>query len=108
MSGGECTLNKDFLKIAKYIKSKFIGVEILSNLQLLYDDNGLFNEIVNLYPQTIYTSLYSMNPNIHDNITGIKGSQFKTISVLKRLREKNINVWINYVPTAFGSCYDYE
>lgn len=108
LSGGECTLNKDFLKIAKYIKSKFIGVEILSNLQLLYDDNGLFNEIVNLYPQTIYTSLYSMNPNIHDNITGIKGSQFKTISVLKRLREKNINVWINYVPTAFGSCYDYE
>lgn len=108
LTGGECTLNKDFLKIAKYSRSKFLGVEILSNLQSLYDDDDLFNEIVKLYPQTIYTSLYSMNPDTHDNITGIKGSHHKTISVLKRLREKNINTWINFIPTALGNCYDYE
>lgn len=108
LTGGECTRNKDFLKIAKYIKSKFIGVEILSNLQSLYDDDDLFNEIINLHPQTIYTSLYSMNPDVHDKITGIKGSHYKTICVLKRLREKNINTWINFVPTALGNCYDYE
>ena len=108
LTGGECTLNKDFLKIAKYIKSKFIGVEILSNLQSLYDDNNLFNELIKLYPQTVYTSLYSMNPNVHDSITGVEGSHFKTINVLKKLREKNINVWINFLPTELGNCYDYD
>ena len=95
LTGGECTINKDFLKIAEYIRKKHIGLYILTNGQKLYDDNILFDKIVSLYPSCIKISIYSMNPEIHDYITGVKGSLNKSISVIKKLKEKNVNVMIS-------------
>ena len=95
ISGGECTCNKDFIKIINYIRKKYISYSFLTNGQLLYDDKNLFEEIVNSYPNYIKISLYSMDENIHDNITGVKGSQYKTLNVIKRLKEANINVIIS-------------
>ncbi len=94
LSGGECTIAKDFLKIAKYIREKKIQLDIYTNGQLLYDNEDLFNEIVKLYPYKISLSLYSMDEKIHDSITGIKGSQKKTIAVIKKLLKNNIHVSI--------------
>lgn len=94
VSGGECTTNKDFLKIVKYIRHKKIQLEIYTNGQNLYDDEQLFNEIVSLYPYKVSLSLYSMDENIHDSITSVKGSHYKTVSVIKKLIDNNINVAI--------------
>lgn len=94
ISGGECTICEDFLKIVKYIRSKHIAVDILTNGQVLYDNESLFEELVSLYPYRISLSLYSMNPEVHDSITGVKGSHNKTLAVIKKLREKNILVEI--------------
>ncbi len=94
LSGGECTLNKDFLKIAKYIRKNKIALEIYTNGQILNDDDKLFDNLVAIYPHMISLSLYSMNPDIHDKITGVKGSQIKTLNVIKKLKEKNINIGI--------------
>ncbi len=94
LSGGECTLNKDFLKIAEYIREKRISLEFFTNGQTLYDNNTLFDKIVNLYPHRVSLSLYSLNEAIHDEITGIKGSHFKTLSVIRKLKENNISVEI--------------
>src|SRR5574344_1124735 len=93
LSGGECTLNNDFLKIARYIKEKRISLEIFTNAQKLYDDD-FYNEVLSLYPYRIGISLYSMRADIHDNITGVLGSWHKTISVIKKLRSQNVNVQI--------------
>lgn len=95
LTGGECTVNKDFLKIAKYIRNRHLFLLILTNAQQLYDDSALFDELVNIYPHTVYISLYSMDSNLHDNITKVKGSHFKTLAVIKKLIEKNVNVSIN-------------
>ena len=95
LTGGEATLNEDFLKIAKYIRSKKISLNIFTNTQLLYDDKDFFNEIINLYPHSVCVSLYSMDPEIHDSITGVKNSFEKTIRVLETLKKNNILIRIN-------------
>ncbi len=72
LTGGECTINKDFLKIAKYVREKNMPLYILTNAQKLYDDDDLFKEIISIYPNNIQISLYSMNPEIHDYIQVLK------------------------------------
>ena len=102
ISGGECTINKDFLKIAQYVRSKFLELAILTNAQKLYDDDELLNNIINIYPSEVQISLYSMDPEVHDNLTGMKGSHYKTLSVIKKLREHNIKVTIACVQFSYN------
>lgn len=102
LTGGECTINSDFLKIAKYIRNKYLSLCILTNGISLFDNEYLFNEVVKLYPSNIQLSLYSMNPDVHDRITGVKGSHFKTLSVIKKLRKKNVNVNIASLTTSYN------
>lgn len=107
LSGGECTLNKDFIKIIEYIRKKKIAFEFFTNGQKLYDDNELFEKVISLYPLEVVLSLYSMNPEIHDKITGITNSHKKTLYVIKKLRENNINVRINCFLTKYNA-YEYK
>lgn len=93
MTGGECTLSDNFLKIAKYIREKHLSLIILTNGQRLYDEK-FFEEFVNLYPDKVRISLYSMNPEVHDYLTSVKGSFDKTIYVIKKLKQRNVNVAI--------------
>lgn len=94
MSGGECTLDGDFLKIAKYIRSKRISLDIFTNGQTLYDNEEFFDELLKLYLYRVSLSLYSMDEEVHEKITGVKGSFKKTISVIEKLLKNNISVEI--------------
>jgi len=94
ITGGECTYNKNFLKIAQYIREKHLYLVFLTNAQLLSNDD-YFDEIMNLYPYQLRISLYSMNAEVHDNITNKKGSHSKTLKVIKKLRERDIDVVLN-------------
>ena len=103
LTGGECTITKDFLKIARYIREKRISLEIFTNGQTLFDNEKLFNDIVELYPYRVSLSLYSMNPEIHEKITKVKGSHSKTVSVIKKLRKKNVFVGIKCFLTSVNA-----
>lgn len=106
LSGGECTLNEDFIDIARYIRKKYIKLRVLTNGIELYDNIDLLNRLIAIFPSEIKTSLYSMNPDIHDHITGVKGSHHKTLSVIKKLRKANINIVINSFQTSLNiECY---
>lgn len=106
LSGGECTLNKSFIDIAKYIRKKHIKLRVLTNGIELYNNENLFNELVLISPSEIKTSLYSMDSNIHDYITSVKGSHYKTLSAIKKLRKHNIKVVINSFQTSLNiGCY---
>ena len=107
MSGGECTLNPDLLQIIKYIRRKRIAFELYTNGQILYENKQLLMDIINLYPYRIGLSLYSMNSQIHDKITGVVGSQIKTLNVIKTLKENNINVEIKCFLTKLNA-YEYK
>ena len=84
LSGGECTLNNDFLE--RRIK--------MISLNWVKDYISLLNSIIEEFPHSIYLSLYSMNPSIHDAITGVNGSHYKTLSVINYLIKKNVFVGI--------------
>lgn len=106
ITGGECTINKDFFKIAKYIRSRFLSFSIFTNAQKLFDDEALFYDVISIYPTNIQISLYSMNPDIHDNLTGVNGSHYKTLNVIKKLRKYDINVAVTCTQTAYNrNCY---
>ena len=94
LTGGECTLNKDFLKICEYIKSRRLELFIYTNGQLFNDNEELFEKIVSLYPSLIQYSIYSMDSGIHDNITGVKGSWQKTINAIHKSINSKILVRI--------------
>ena len=110
ITGGECTINKDFLKIVKYIRSKYLILKIMTNGQELYDNPDLLKDLISISPSIIQLSLYSMNPEIHDEITQIKGSHHKTIEVIKKLKENNICTMITCFATSINEndCKDVE
>ena len=93
-SGGECTLDKDFIKIVEYAREKRMSVHIFTNGQILYDNPELFDRLIELYPCDIGLSLYSLNEETHEKITTVKGSYHKTRAVIEKLRDKNISVEI--------------
>lgn len=93
ISGGEPMLNphlKDFL--LKSRENNF-SVNLLSNLTLLTDD--LLDIIANSPLVSVQTSLYAMDANVHDTITGNSGSYQKTLSAIKLLHDKNVPLQIN-------------
>ncbi len=95
LTGGECMLNKDFIKIAGYIRSKYLNLYVSTNGQILHDNKKIFNELLSLYPSKIKISLYSMEQKIHDYITGVDGSWQKTVNVIKKLKNSGVKVSIS-------------
>lgn len=93
LSGGEAFLHKDLVEICRYCREKDLKITILSNLISLREDQIPALKEVNL--SLIQTSLYSMNPEIHDYITTVKGSHAKTKAAIELLVKNDIPVQIS-------------
>lgn len=93
LSGGEPLIHKHICDFLKKCKEYDFSVNVLSNLTLL--NNEIITEMKKNYLLGIQTSLYSMNPNTHDEITQVKGSFEKTINAILKLIDNDIPVQIN-------------
>lgn len=93
LSGGEAFLHKDLIEIAEYCREKDLKISILSNLISLKDEQIARLKAVNV--SIIQVSLYSMNPEIHDFITTVKGSFEKTKASIEKLVAADIPVQIS-------------
>lgn len=93
LSGGEVLLHKDFMKILQYCRNKDMKISILSNLIALEDN--MIPKIKEANISLIQVSLYSMNPDVHDKITTVKGSYIKTISAIEKLVSADIPLQIS-------------
>ena len=93
ISGGEPMLNPNLSYFIEVCREKNFSINVLSNLTLLTD------EYVKIFEKTpllsIQTSLYSMNPEIHETITQQKGSFIKTKNAIEILHKHNIPMQIN-------------
>lgn len=93
LSGGEAFLHKDLIKICEYCRKKDLKISILSNLIALKDEDIPKLKAVNL--SLIQVSLYSMEEEIHDFVTSVKGSFKRTKSAIEKLVAANIPVQIS-------------
>lgn len=93
LSGGEPMLHKNFRDFLKKCKEYDFSVNVLSNLTLL--DDEIIHEMKSNPLLSVQVSLYSMNPDIHDEITQMKGSFEKTKSAILKLIENDIPLQIN-------------
>lgn len=93
LSGGEPMLHKDFCRFLRKCKEYDFSVNILSNLTLLNDE--IINEMKDNRLSSVQVSLYSMNPEIHDEITHVKGSFEKTKTAILKLIDNDIPLQIS-------------
>lgn len=86
-------LHKNFCDFLRKCKDYDFSVNVLSNLTLLNDE--IITEMKRNPLLGVQVSLYSMNSNIHDDITQMKGSFEKTINAILKLIENDIPVQIS-------------
>lgn len=92
ISGGEPTLHRDLLKILKMCREREFSVNLLSNLSFL--DSDVLLEMYANQMLCVQVSLYSMDPTVHDGITGVKGSFERTMGSILKLRDCDIPMQI--------------
>ncbi|MBU1101957.1 MAG: radical SAM protein [Bacteroidetes bacterium] len=93
ISGGEPMLHKNFCDFLRKCREYDFSVNVLSNLTLLNDE--IIKEMKANPLLGIQVSLYSMDSNIHDEITQVKGSFEKTKSAILKLIENDIPLQIS-------------
>ena len=104
LSGGEVFLNKDVISMIQYCREKDMQISILSNLIALRKEQIPAIKEANL--SVLQTSLYSMDPDVHDTITTIKGSFAKTKAAIEALVAADIPVQIS-CPIMKANCKGY-
>ena len=77
LTGGECMLHPRFDEICRLCKKLSLNVIILTNLTCCNEQRIL--AMKEIEPQFVSVSIYSMDPAIHDSITGVAGSWQKTM-----------------------------
>jgi len=91
-SGGEVFARKDFGEILKITRKLNFSIKIITSGYLLGEREA---EILKKYNTvSAGVSLYALQPDIHDSITGVKGSFYRTMRAIEILHKKGINVVI--------------
>jgi len=93
LSGGEPMLHKNFCDFLRKCREYDFSVNVLSNLTLL--DDEIIKEMKAIPLLGVQVSLYSMDSNIHDEITQMKGSFEKTKNAILKLIENDIPLQIS-------------
>jgi radical SAM protein with 4Fe4S-binding SPASM domain len=93
LSGGEPMLHKNFLDFLRKAKEYDFAINILSNLTLLNDE--IIAEMKANRLSSVQVSLYSMRPEVHDSVTKLPGSFYKTRDAILKLIENDIPLQIS-------------
>lgn len=93
LSGGEPMSHPNFIDFLHKAKEYDFSVNVLTNLTLLTDE--IIGELKSISLSGIQTSLYSMQPEIHDSITKVPGSFFKTRNAILKLIKNDIPLQIS-------------
>ncbi|GHV69055.1 hypothetical protein FACS1894199_17210 [Bacteroidia bacterium] len=93
LSGGEPMLHRHFIDYLRKAQEYDFSINVLSNLTLLNDD--IVKELKANRLSSVQVSLYSMKPEVHDAITMVKGSFYKTRDAILKLIDNDIPLQIS-------------
>ena len=103
ISGGEPTLNSNFLKVLNILGKSDANITVLSNATKCRDKEFVNSIIMSLgkdydFKRFKYvTAIHSCDEKIHDKLTGTQGSYIETIQGLENLDEKNIHIVVKII-----------
>lgn len=89
-TGGEIFSREDLFTLLKYARKKGFVISLLTNGTLITPE--MIEEIKKLKPLFFEISLYGVTPDVHDNVTQVKGSFEKTMKVIETMHDQGINV----------------
>ena len=89
-SGGEIFLRPDLEKLLSKASSLGYQITLITNGTLLKPE--IIGKLKKIRLENVNISLYSLDPAVHDGITGVKGSHAKTVRAAELLRENGISV----------------
>ena len=92
LTGGEIFLRNDIIDLIKYARNMHMRVILLSNGTIITEEQ-IF-QISSLYITRFSTTIFSMNPFIHDFITQKEGSLKDLLIRLETLKKYNIPILI--------------
>lgn len=101
IAGGEPTLRRDFSDIMK-LAYNYCDNLVLSTSCDYKDINNIVNLIGKLGIKNVATSIHGSTSQLHDKLTGIDGSLCNTLTTIRELLSRGINVTINSVICAFN------
>jgi radical SAM protein with 4Fe4S-binding SPASM domain len=90
LTGGELFIRKETRDLLRHLQQRQFVVSLISNLTLL--DDELLDLIEPIHPRSVGCSIYSADPAIHDQVTGVPGSHTKSMTSIRALRQRGIPV----------------
>lgn len=104
LSGGEALLSPHFFGVAERARELGYAVRILTNGLLL--DRGTVRRIARLSPLAVEVSVFSLQSDRHDAVTGVPGSLGKALRGILRLRRASVPLVVK-CPLLLGTADDH-
>lgn len=105
LTGGEVVLKRGWLRLVEAARRKRMSVTILTNGTLLTADHAA--ALAHLKVRRVSISIYGDTADVHDGITGVRGSFAKSQAAVQCLRSLGIEVRIATVLMNENvSCFD--
>lgn len=94
-SGGDPTVNREFLALLRYASDLRFAVQFFSNGLLV--DEAMAAELASLRLFHVGLSLYGATPETHDRVTRRPGSHAGTLAAVRRLRDRGVHVVLKFI-----------
>lgn len=91
-TGGEIFTRRDAVEIIEYTRSQGFLVSVLSNASLISDE--IAHRLRRCYISGFSMTVFSMNEDVHDGITGVKGSLKRALRGAQLMKANGNSVWI--------------
>jgi len=93
-SGGEMFLRPDILPILEHARNLNFSISLLSSGTVGLDEEQV-EALADIGLAHLLFSMYSVDPAVHDRITGVPGSCAKLIRTIKACRARDLQVVLN-------------
>ena len=98
MSGGEVTLRRDLFAILEYARHLGFAVALYTNGLGL--DAAYLDRLASFWPTSVAVSVYSADPAVHDDITGVRGAFARSVAALRSLNSRGIRTQVKSIQMA--------